>query len=206
MPRRLRIQYHGAIYHLMARGNARQHIARDDDDHRRLQADLGRAVSRCFWKETRIRARRSTSSSEPSRRQAPPLIASGEINTYREREHVFHHVPCPGNADRRRSHHIRTKPFLDGLGMDDTPCGRRRQGNSLTAVLGAGTPIGSSSLPVRFNKECRKAGGKKKRLQTPAFRRTNHREATEVRCRLEPILFELSFETTARQPKRVVAA
>jgi REP element-mobilizing transposase RayT len=34
----------------MARGNGRQHIARDDDDRRRLQDDLGRAVSRCSWK------------------------------------------------------------------------------------------------------------------------------------------------------------
>ena len=49
MPRRLRIQYHGAIYHVMARGNGRQRIARDDD-RRRLQDDLGRAVSRCSWK------------------------------------------------------------------------------------------------------------------------------------------------------------
>ena len=50
MPRRLRIQYHGAIYHVMARGNGRQHIAHDDDDRRRLQDDLARAVSRCSWK------------------------------------------------------------------------------------------------------------------------------------------------------------
>jgi putative transposase len=34
----------------MARGNGRQHIARDDDDRRRLQADLGGVVSRCSWK------------------------------------------------------------------------------------------------------------------------------------------------------------
>ena len=34
----------------MARGNGRQHIAHDDDDRRRLQHDLGRAVSRCLWK------------------------------------------------------------------------------------------------------------------------------------------------------------
>ena len=50
MPRRLRIQYHGAIYHVMARGNGRQDIVRDDDDRRRLQEDLARAVGRCSWR------------------------------------------------------------------------------------------------------------------------------------------------------------
>jgi hypothetical protein len=32
MPRRLRIEFEGAIYHVMARGNARQDIVHDDDD------------------------------------------------------------------------------------------------------------------------------------------------------------------------------
>lgn len=50
MPRRLRIQYEGAIYHVMARGNGRQDIVRDDDDRRRLRDDLARAVARCSWR------------------------------------------------------------------------------------------------------------------------------------------------------------
>jgi putative transposase len=50
MPRRLRLQYHGAIYHLMARGNGRQDIVCDDDDRRRLLEFLGRAVARCSWR------------------------------------------------------------------------------------------------------------------------------------------------------------
>jgi REP-associated tyrosine transposase len=50
MPRRLRIQYEGAIYHVMARGNGRQDIVRDDNDRRRLQEDLGRAAVRCSWR------------------------------------------------------------------------------------------------------------------------------------------------------------
>ncbi len=36
MPRRLWIEFEGAIYHVMARGNARQKIVRDDADRRRL--------------------------------------------------------------------------------------------------------------------------------------------------------------------------
>lgn len=50
MPRRLRLQYQGAIYHLMARGNGRQDIVRDDDDRRRLLDHLARAVDRCSWR------------------------------------------------------------------------------------------------------------------------------------------------------------
>src|SRR5215218_4002481 len=49
MPRRLRIEFEGAIYHVMTRGNARQLIVRDDDDRRRLLADLERSVGRCGW-------------------------------------------------------------------------------------------------------------------------------------------------------------
>ncbi len=50
MARRLRIQYPGAIYHLMARGNGRQDIVRDDADRDRLVEYLGRATVRCSWR------------------------------------------------------------------------------------------------------------------------------------------------------------
>ncbi|MGE3819585.1 MAG: transposase [Isosphaeraceae bacterium] len=49
MPRRLRIEYEGAIYHVMARGNARQVIVHDDADRGRLLDDLGRCVVRAGW-------------------------------------------------------------------------------------------------------------------------------------------------------------
>jgi REP-associated tyrosine transposase len=49
MPRRLRIEFEGAIYHVMARGNARQKIVRDDADRRRLIDGLGHTVTRCGW-------------------------------------------------------------------------------------------------------------------------------------------------------------
>jgi len=50
MPRRLRIQYPDAIYHLMACGNGRQDIVRDDHDRQRLVAGLARAMLRCSWR------------------------------------------------------------------------------------------------------------------------------------------------------------
>ena len=49
MPRRLRIEFEGAIYHVMTRGNARQDIVHDDDDRIRLLADLERTVGRFAW-------------------------------------------------------------------------------------------------------------------------------------------------------------
>jgi hypothetical protein len=39
MPRRLRIEFEGAIYHVMARGDARQNIVHDGEDRVR-SADL----------------------------------------------------------------------------------------------------------------------------------------------------------------------
>ena len=49
MGRRLRIEFEGAIYHVMARGNGRQQIVRDDEDRERLLEDLQRAAVRCGW-------------------------------------------------------------------------------------------------------------------------------------------------------------
>ena len=49
MPRRLRIEFEDAIYHVMARGNARQKIVRDDADRRRLTGGLEQAAVRYGW-------------------------------------------------------------------------------------------------------------------------------------------------------------
>lgn len=50
MARRLRVQYPGAIYHIMARGNGRQDIVHDDADRDRLVNYLGCATVRCSWR------------------------------------------------------------------------------------------------------------------------------------------------------------
>jgi REP element-mobilizing transposase RayT len=49
MARPLRIEYAGAIYHVMSRGNARQAIFRDDIDRQRLLDDLEVTVFRYGW-------------------------------------------------------------------------------------------------------------------------------------------------------------
>ena len=49
MARPLRIEYPGAVYHVTARGNARQHIYADDTDFRDFLALLGKLAERYHW-------------------------------------------------------------------------------------------------------------------------------------------------------------
>jgi len=49
MPRALRIEYPGAVYHVMNRGNQRRDIFRDDTDRRRFLATLWEACAKTGW-------------------------------------------------------------------------------------------------------------------------------------------------------------
>src|SRR2546425_12668152 len=49
VPRKLRIQYPGAIYHVMNRGDQREEIARDDQDRERFLSTLGEACRKTEW-------------------------------------------------------------------------------------------------------------------------------------------------------------
>ena len=49
MARPLRIEFPGAIYHVMSRGNARQQIFQDQRDYQRLVDGLAQTVERCGW-------------------------------------------------------------------------------------------------------------------------------------------------------------
>lgn len=50
MPRSLRIEFPGAFYHVMARGNRRETIFHDEDDHRFFLQTLGDACERTGWR------------------------------------------------------------------------------------------------------------------------------------------------------------
>lgn len=50
MPRSLRIQFPGAFYNLMARGNRRETIFHDDDDRRFFLATLAEACVMTGWR------------------------------------------------------------------------------------------------------------------------------------------------------------
>ena len=49
MARKLRIQYPGAIFHVMNRGDRRQDIFEDDQDRRRFLETLAEACEKTRW-------------------------------------------------------------------------------------------------------------------------------------------------------------
>ena len=69
MARKLRIEYPGAMYHVMNRGDQREDIFRDDQDRQKFLCTLGEAcaktewqpgkeIERLGWEEEQLRAHR----------------------------------------------------------------------------------------------------------------------------------------------------
>ena len=72
MSRPLRVEFPGAIYHVMCRGNGRQQIFHDDGDYQRLLDGLALTVNRYGW-EMSIRSAHGLA--RPSRTRACPQLA-----------------------------------------------------------------------------------------------------------------------------------
>ena len=49
MPRKLRLEYEGAIYHVMNRGDRKEDIFVDDPDRQRFLETLGEACQKTGW-------------------------------------------------------------------------------------------------------------------------------------------------------------
>jgi hypothetical protein len=49
MSRKLRIEYPGAMYHVMNRGDQREDIFKDDEDRQRFLSTLGEACGKTDW-------------------------------------------------------------------------------------------------------------------------------------------------------------
>ena len=49
MARKLRVEYPGAVYHVMSRGDRREPIFHDDSDHEQFLATLGEACQKAAW-------------------------------------------------------------------------------------------------------------------------------------------------------------
>ena len=49
MPRKLRVEYEGAIYHVMSRGDRREPIFQDDKDRDSFIKTLGEACTKADW-------------------------------------------------------------------------------------------------------------------------------------------------------------
>ena len=50
MPRQVRIEYEGACYHVMCRGDRREAIFQDEQDRERFLRTLGEAAERSGWR------------------------------------------------------------------------------------------------------------------------------------------------------------
>jgi hypothetical protein len=92
MPRRLRIQYEGAVYHLMSRGDRREEIFRDDLDREDFLKTLGAACQKLGGRSTPNRRRRSSS-------QQGSKSSAGKKRTYRStQERPGEGGSCRGDA------------------------------------------------------------------------------------------------------------
>ncbi len=49
MARKLRVQYPGAMYHVMNRGDRREAIFTDEEDRKRFLETLGQACEKTWW-------------------------------------------------------------------------------------------------------------------------------------------------------------
>ena len=49
MARKLRVEYPGAVYHVMNRGDRREPIFKDDEDRQRFMVTLGEACDKTGW-------------------------------------------------------------------------------------------------------------------------------------------------------------
>ncbi len=110
MARALRIQFPGAIYHAMARGNARQKIFRDEQDYRRLLEGLEATVDKfgfevfsfvCMPNHIHLFFR----TPEPNLSRGMQYLLSGYANWF--------------NARHRRSGHLFQGRFKGELVEDD---------------------------------------------------------------------------------------
>jgi putative transposase len=50
MPRKARVEFHGAVYHLLDRGDRQEAIVRDDRDRETFLRTLGEVCARCGWR------------------------------------------------------------------------------------------------------------------------------------------------------------
>ena len=179
MPRKPRVEYAGATYHVMSRGNRQQSVFRTDEDRETFLATLGEACGRTGWKvhayvlmgnhyhmllettepnlvagmqwlQSTYTKRFNASHREcghlfQGRYKAIPVEAGGgyfhavatyiHLNPVRMRGYDFeteklpeyHWSSYPAYVGKvPKPEWLGTKRVLEGLGMPDTPVGRRK--------------------------------------------------------------------------------
>jgi hypothetical protein len=74
MPRQLRLEYRGAIYHVMNRGDRREPIFAAAADHRRFLATLGQVTDETGWQSTPTASCPTILTSWPRRGPMYPIV------------------------------------------------------------------------------------------------------------------------------------
>ena len=72
MSRKLRIEYPGAMYHVMNRGDRREDIFKDDEDRQRFLSTLGEACGKTDWQARAYCLMRNDGRTTARRARKPP--------------------------------------------------------------------------------------------------------------------------------------
>jgi len=157
MPRSIRIEYPGALYHVMARGNRREPIYRDDDDRRFFLATLGEVCERTGW---RVHAWVLMSNHYHLLIQTPePNLVDGMKwlqNTYTRRFSIRHRLWGRLFGDRYKAVPVEGEGFyyetlLDYIHLNPVRAGlvKPRSGGSLLGYPWSSVAGGCALLPGR---------------------------------------------------------
>lgn len=140
MARPLRLEFPGAIDHIIARGNAQQSIYRNDEDHRRFSACFAQAVERYRWRVHAYsgKARPSLAEVLASRKPSAKAIAKAyRDHGYRLRE-IARDVGEVVNYVRAMNYGLeRLKEPPEGASRFGAPHSGRFTSASFTRVRGA---------------------------------------------------------------------
>jgi hypothetical protein len=71
MPRKLRVEYPGAIYHVMSRGDRREPIFKDDADRKRFLETLAECCGKTGWEVPTVVSRCGNPSLKTDKRPTP---------------------------------------------------------------------------------------------------------------------------------------
>jgi len=83
VPRKLRVEFPGAIYHVMSRGDRREDIFKDDVDRQDFLKTLAEANVDCAEKPQRLENPRSKTPSKHSRRKSKSFLGDSGAKFFR---------------------------------------------------------------------------------------------------------------------------
>ena len=157
MPRSIRIEHPGAFYHVMARGNRRENIYRDDDDRRFFLKTLAQGCEMTGW---RVHAWVLMSNHYHLLIQTPePNLVAGMKwlqNTYTRRFNIRHRLWGRLFGDRYKAVPVETEAFyyetlMDYIHLNPVRAGiiKPERGQSILDYPWSSVAGGHALLPAR---------------------------------------------------------